>query len=176
MSFVQHNSAGSKGVQVFGARDKDKFQQYGGGTQIIDGRPTYTQGPAKPSGGQSKIRSEDTDKPRRKYDPAQFRQEVHGGMGFQAQNMVFVTENSDGSGCRRRNTQRQHKYDNDYDDDDNDNGSDDDNYNYRQHQDVYPGERQVQKTTPNSRQTQTIHGGIGFQSANMTTYEYHTGK
>ncbi len=165
MAFVQHNSNGAKGVQVFSGGDKDKFQQYGGGTQIIDGRPTYTQNPStQPGGGGGQFKS-------RKYDPAQFRQEVRGGMGFQAQNMAFVTENNDGSGCRRRNKQRQPKDDDDYDE-----GSDEGNYNNNNHQDVYPGERRVQKTTPNARQTQNIHGGIEFQAANMTTYEYYAGK
>lgn len=43
-TFVQNNnSSNNKCTQIFSAKDKDNFKQYGGGVQIIDGVITYTQ-------------------------------------------------------------------------------------------------------------------------------------
>lgn len=92
--FVQHNNGtNNKCTQTFSSKDKDKFKQYGGGVQIIDGVKTYTQNVNSNETGyqhvsSSSSSSDDDDDARIN---SQFIQNITGSnaMGFQAQNMTF---------------------------------------------------------------------------------------
>jgi hypothetical protein len=77
-TFVQHNKGtNSKGTQTFSSQDKDKFRQYGGGVQIIDGVPTHTQNVAP-----NEVAFQ-TPLTRGSEGASRFVQNVNGGIAFQ---------------------------------------------------------------------------------------------